>query len=240
MAKPKLAYKRILLKISGEALRGSKGFGIDQAILFDIAKEISTIHKLGVHVALVVGGGNIFRGLSGEKEGIDRVTGDQMGMLATLINSMALQDALEKTGLETRVQSAIEMNKIAEPFIPRKAVRHMQKGRVVIFGGGTGNPFFSTDTTAALRASEIGADIVMKATKVDGIYNKDPKKFKDAKRFKSLTYMDAIKRKLKVMDLTAVSLCMENEMPIMVFDLFKRGLIKKAVQGTNVGTLVYQ
>jgi uridylate kinase len=231
-------FKRILLKISGEALQGSKDFGLDSTTIYSIAQEIKTVHELGIQVAVVLGGGNIFRGTQGEKQGLDRVTGDQMGMLATIINSMAMQSALENIGVHTRVQSAIEMQKIAEPFIRRRAIRHLEKNRVVIFGGGTGNPFFTTDTTAALRASEIGAEVMMKATQVDGIYDKDPKKFPDAKKYESLTYMEAISKKLAIMDLTAVSLCMENKMPILVFSLHQSGNIRKAVLGEKIGTFV--
>ena len=234
---PQLKYKRILLKISGEALQGKAGYGIDINIATTIALEIKAVHDLGVEMAVVVGGGNIFRGINAP-ETIHRVTGDQMGMLATIINAMAMQNILENLGVPTRVQTAIEMSKIAEPFIRRRAMRHLEKKRVVIFGGGTGNPFFTTDTTAALRASEINADVVMKATMVDGIYDKDPKKFADAVLYQNLTYMDVISKKLKVMDLTAVSLCMENKMPILVFNLNTRGNIQKAVGGNPIGTLV--
>lgn len=233
-----LKYKRVLLKISGEALQGSKGFGFDMEVLKSIGSEIKAIHDLGAQIAIVVGGGNIFRGGNTKDNGIHRVTGDQMGMLATVINAMAMQSVLENMGVITRVQTAIEMSKIAEPFIRRRAIRHLEKGRVVIFGGGTGNPFFTTDTTAALRASEINADIVMKATMVDGIYDKDPKKFNDAVFLPNLSYMEVIEKKLKVMDLTAVSLCMENKMPILVFNLNTNGNIQKAVIGENIGTLV--
>lgn len=234
---PQLKYKRILLKISGEALQGKAGYGIDINVVTTIALEIKAVHDLGVEMAVVVGGGNIFRGINAP-EAIHRVTGDQMGMLATIINAMAMQNILENLGVPTRVQAAIEMSKIAEPFIRRRAMRHLEKKRVVIFGGGTGNPFFTTDTTAALRASEINADVVMKATMVDGIYDKDPKKFADAVLYQNLTYMDVISKKLKVMDLTAVSLCMENKMPILVFNLNTRGNIQKAVNGDPIGTLV--
>ncbi|EKD27453.1 MAG: uridylate kinase [uncultured bacterium] len=232
-----LKYKRILLKISGEALKGNLSYGIDTATLKLIAEDIREVHKLGVQIAIVVGGGNIFRGMNSEEQGIDRVTGDQIGMLATIINAMAIQNMLENLGVSTRVQTAIEMQKIAEPFIRRRTIRHLEKGRVVILGGGTGNPFFTTDTTAALRASEINADVVMKATMVDGIYDKDPKKHKDAKKYDTITYMEAISKKLRVMDLTAVSLCMENKMPIYVFNL-SSGNIKDVVLGKNIGTLV--
>lgn len=234
---PQLKFKRILLKISGEALQGKAGYGIDIEMVTTIALEIKAVHDLGAEMAVVVGGGNIFRGINAP-ETIHRVTGDQMGMLATIINAMAMQNILENLGVPTRVQTAIEMSKIAEPFIRRRAMRHLEKKRVVIFGGGTGNPFFTTDTTAALRASEINADVVMKATMVDGIYDKDPKKFDDAVLYQNLTYMDVISKKLKVMDLTAVSLCMENKMPILVFNLNTRGNIQKAVNGDPIGTLV--
>lgn len=234
---PQLKFKRVLLKISGEALQGNAGYGIDIEMATTIALEIKAVHDLGVEIAVVVGGGNIFRGINAP-ETIHRVTGDQMGMLATIINAMAMQNILENLGVPTRVQSAIEMSKIAEPFIRRRAMRHLEKKRVVIFGGGTGNPFFTTDTTAALRASEINADVVMKATMVDGIYDKDPKKFPDAVLYQNLTYMDVISKKLKVMDLTAVSLCMENKMPILVFNLNTRGNIQKAIRGDTIGTLV--
>ena len=233
-----LKFKRILLKISGEALQGKQGYGIDFTVLRRIAEEIKAVHDLKVQTAIVIGGGNIFRGVGSGDEFIQRVTGDYMGMLATVINAMAMQSMLENVGVPTRVQTAIEMSKIAEPFIRRRAIRHMEKGRVVIFGGGTGNPFFTTDTTAALRASEIGAEVVMKATKVDGIYDKDPKKHDDAKLFENLHYMEVIEKKLRVMDLTAVSLCMENKMPILVFNLNTNGNIQKAVLGKKVGTLV--
>ena len=238
MEKINIQYKRILLKISGEALQGDRGYGLDPKTICFIAEEIKKVYELKVQMAIVIGGGNIFRGIHGEENGIDRVTGDQMGMLATIINSMALQNALEKVGIPTRVQTSIEMQKMAEPFIPRRAMRHLEKGRVVIFGGGTGNPFFSTDTAAALRASEIKADVVMKATRVDGVYDKDPKKNPDAKKYDSLSYMDAISNKLKVMDLTAVSLCMENKMPILVFNLLEKDNIQKAVQGETIGSFV--
>src|SRR5216117_937748 len=213
-------YRRILLKLSGEALGGQSGVGIDPEAVQDMAEQIREVRELGVQVVVVVGGGNIFRGLSGSERGIERATGDYMGMLATVINSLALQDALEKLGVATRVQSAITMHQVAEPFIRRRAVRHLEKGRVVIFGGGTGNPYFSTDTAAALRANEIGAEVVLKATKVDGIYDSDPKKNPDAKRYDRITYAEALVKQLGVMDSTAFSLCMDK-MPIIVFDLFK-------------------
>src|ERR1700712_4987689 len=236
---PAVKYKRIVLKLSGEVLRGGKsGDPIDSDVLSRVGEQVKEIYELGVQICLVIGGGNIFRGLSGEKRGVDRTTGDYMGMLATVINSLALMDCLEKMGVTTRVQSAIPMNQIAEPFILRRAVRHLEKGRVVIFAAGTGNPYFSTDTTAALRASELHADIIMKATKVDGIYNKDPKKYPDAVKYDELTFIDALKQRLNVMDSTAFSLCLDNNVPILVFDLSDEHAIKRAVMGEKVGTLV--
>ncbi len=231
-------YKRILLKLSGEALGGPDGLNISAPAVADMAEQIREVRELGVQVVIVVGGGNIFRGLSGSKRGIERATGDYMGMLATVINALALQDALEKIGVPTRVQSAISMSQVAEPFIRRRAVRHMEKGRVVIFGGGTGNPYFSTDTTAALRANEIGADVVLKATKVDGVYDSDPKENPRAKRYSKITYTEALQKQLKVMDATAFSLCMDNKMPIVVFDLFQQHNLKRVILGERVGTLV--
>jgi uridylate kinase len=231
-------YQRILLKLSGEALGGQTGTGIDAESVTDMARQIREVRELGVEVVVVIGGGNIFRGVQGSERGIERATGDYMGMLATVINALALQDALEKQGVATRVQSAITMHQVAEAFIRRRAVRHLEKGRVVIFGGGTGNPFFSTDTAAALRANEIGAEVILKATKVDGIYDSDPKKNPSAKRYTQLTYLDALQRQLKVMDSTAFSLCMDNKMPIIVFDLFKPHNLRKVVMGEKVGTLV--
>src|SRR5215469_15996351 len=231
-------YGRILLKLSGEGLGGDSGIGISSQAVQDMANQIREVRDLGVQVVVVVGGGNIFRGLPGSERGIERATGDYMGMLATVINSLALQDALEKLGVATRVQTAITMSQIAEPFIRRRAVRHLEKGRVVIFGGGTGNPYFSTDTAAALRANEIGAEVILKATKVDGIYDSDPKKNPSAKRFAEITYLDALQRQLKVMDSTAFSLCMDNKMPIIVFDFSKPHNLKRVVQGEKVGTLV--
>ena len=225
--------------MSGEALKDVKnGDCLDSAILKKLAVELKQIHSLGVQICLVVGGGNIFRGLSGAKSGVDRTTGDYMGMLATVINGLALMNALEKEGVPVRVQTAIPMEKVAEPFIVRRAVRHLEKGRVVIFVAGTGNPYFSTDTTAALRASEINADCILKATKVDGIYNKDPKKFPDAVKYDALSYMDAIEKRLAVMDSTAFSMCMDNKIPIIVFDMGGAGNIKKAVEGQRIGTIV--
>jgi uridylate kinase len=231
-------YGRILLKLSGEALGGETGIGISPQAVQDMANQIREVRDLGVQVVVVVGGGNIFRGLPGSERGIERATGDYMGMLATVINALALQDALEKVGVATRVQSAISMAQVAEAFIRRRAVRHLEKGRVVIFGGGTGNPYFSTDTAAALRANEIGAEVILKATKVDGIYDSDPKKNATAKRFSEITYIDALRLQLKVMDSTAFSLCMDNQMPIIVFDLFRPHNLKRVVLGEKVGTLV--
>ncbi len=239
MIKPgKAKYRRILLKLSGEALGGQSGIGICPEAIHDMACQIGEVRQLGVEVVIVVGGGNIFRGLAGSERGIERATGDYMGMLATVINALALQDALEKNGVATRVQSAITMAQVAEPFIRRRAVRHLEKGRVVIFGGGTGNPYFSTDTAAALRANEIGAEVILKATKVDGIYDSDPKKNSKAKRYEQITYLEALQRQLKVMDSTAFSLCMDNKMPIIVFDLFTPHNLKRVVLGEEVGTLV--
>jgi len=235
--KPAPKYRRILLKLSGEAL-GGDAFGINPEAIHEMASQIREVREMNVEVVIVVGGGNIFRGLQGSERGIERATGDYMGMLATVINALALQDALEKKGVETRVQSAINMSQVAEPFIRRRAVRHLEKGRVVIFGGGTGNPYFSTDTTAALRANEIGAEVILKATKVDGVYDSDPKKNNSAKRFAQISYLEALQRQLKVMDSTAFSLCMDNKMPIIVFDFAKPGNLVRVVQGEKVGTLV--
>src|SRR5512134_2739898 len=234
-AQPK--YRRILLKLSGEALGGESGVGIHPASVQNMAEQVREVRDLGVQVVIVLGGGNIFRGLAGSEKGIERATGDYMGMLATIINSLALQDALEKTGVATRVQSAITMAQVAEPFIRRRAVRHLEKGRVVIFGGGTGNPYFSTDTAAALRANEIGAEVILKATKVDGIYDSDPKKNPKAKRYSRIKYSEALQRQLKVMDSTAFSLCMDNKMPIIVFDVFRPHNLKRVLMGEPVGTL---
>jgi uridylate kinase len=231
-------YKRILLKLSGEALGGEAGVSISAEAVQGMAQQIREVRDLGVEVVIVIGGGNIFRGLPGSERGIERATGDYMGMLATVINSLALQDALEKLGVATRVQSAITMSQVAEPFIRRRAVRHLEKGRVVIFGGGTGNPYFSTDTAAALRANEIGAEVILKATKVDGIYDSDPKQNSAAKRFSQISYIDALQKQLKVMDSTAFSLCMDNKMPIIVFDFFRAHNLKRVVMGEKVGTLV--
>ena len=237
---PGVKYRRILLKLSGEALMGDKGFGIEKTVLSGIADEIIDVHSLGVEIALVIGGGNIFRGLAGSTSGMDRASADYMGMLATVINALALQDALESRGAKTRVMSAIEMARLAEPYIRRRAIRHLEKGRLVIFGAGTGNPFFTTDTAASLRAMEIGADIVMKATRVDGVYDKDPKKFKDARMFRRLSYMDVLNRHLAVMDSTAISLCHDNKLPILVFNMTKPGNIRRVVLGEPLGTLVVE
>src|SRR5450755_2510322 len=232
------AYKRILLKISGEALAAGQGFGVDNTRVHEIAAEIAEVHRLGVQIAIVVGGGNFFRGVAEQAKEMDRVSADHMGMLATVINALALQDALEKQGVWTRVMSAIEMNQVAEPFIRRRAMRHMEKGRVVVFAGGTGNPYFSTDTVASLRAMEIKADAILKATKVDGIYDADPMKVPDAKKYSTLTYMDVLKQGLKVMDSTAISLCKDNNLPIIVFNLNQHGNIRRVVLGEKIGSLV--
>ncbi len=238
-APARVKYKRIVLKLSGEVLRnGTNGDPIDAPTLERISLQVKEIHNLGVQVCVVIGGGNIFRGLNGEKKGVDRTTGDYMGMLATVINGLALMDCLEKMGVTTRVQSAIPMNQIAEPFILRRAMRHLEKLRVVIFVAGTGNPYFSTDTTAALRASELHADIIMKATKVDGIYDKDPKKHPDAVKYEELSFVDALKQRLNVMDSTAFSLCLDNNVPILVFNLNDEHAIRRAVLGEKIGTLV--
>jgi uridylate kinase len=234
---PQPHYRRILLKLSGEVLSDGND-PIASSVADGIAQQIKEIHALGVQVAVVIGGGNIWRGLTASHVGMDRTTADYMGMLATVINGLALQDALERNGVLTRVQTAIEMKNVAEPFIRRRAIRHLEKNRVVIFVAGTGNPFFSTDTTAALRASEINADVVLKATKVDGIYDSDPKKNPQAKRFTKITYSEALSRRLAVMDSTAFSLCMDNHVPIIVFDMFKKGNLKRVVSGESVGTLV--
>lgn len=231
-------YKKILLKLSGEALMGDQEFGISSDVIASYAKQIKEIVDLGVEVSIVIGGGNIFRGLSGAAQGVDRVTGDHMGMLATVINSLALQNSIEKLGVPTRVQTAIEMPKVAEPFIKRRAQRHLEKGRVVIFGAGTGNPYFTTDTAAALRAIEMETDVVIKATKVDGIYDKDPVKYPDAKKYETVTYNEVLAKDLKVMDATAISLCRENKLPIIVFNSLIEGNLKKVVIGEHIGTIV--
>ena len=231
-----VAYKRVMLKISGEALSGANGFGFDFEVVGRIAREVKTLVDMGVEVGLVVGGGNIWRGRTGE--GMDRTTADHMGMLATCINALALQDALEGIGVMTRVQTAIEMKEIAEPFIRRRAVRHLEKGRVVIFGAGSGNPYFSTDTAAALRAAEIEADVILLAKNVDGVYDKDPNKFADAKKYDKRTYMEVIEQGLQVMDTTATTLCMDNNIPILVFGISEEGNIKKVMEGQKIGTIV--
>ena len=231
-------YKKILLKLSGEALMGDQEFGISSDVITSYAKQIKEIVDLGVEVSIVIGGGNIFRGISGAAQGVDRVTGDHMGMLATVINSLALQNSIEKLGVPTRVQTAIEMPKVAEPFIKRRAQRHLEKGRVVIFGAGTGNPYFTTDTAAALRAIEMETNVVIKATKVDGIYDKDPVKYPDAKKYETVTYNEVLAKDLKVMDATAISLCRENKLPIIVFNSLIEGNLKKVVMGEHIGTTV--
>ena len=236
--KAKPAYKRVLLKISGEALEGKQDLGIDPVEVRSIAEQIKEIKNLGVEVAVVVGGGNLFRGHAAAERGMDRSTADYMGMLATVINSLALQDALEKINVHTRVLTAIEMQEIAEPYIRRRAMRHLEKGRVVIFAGGTGNPYFTTDTTAALRAIEINADAILKATKVDGVFSADPKIDRNAKKYDRLQYLQVLKRRLKVMDATAISLCMDNRLPIVVFNLLKPGNIKRVIMGQKIGTRV--
>ena len=233
-----IKYKRILLKLSGEALAGEQGYGIDPAVINGIAAEIKEVVDLGVEVALVIGGGNIFRGVAASSKGMDRASADYMGMLATVMNSLAMQDALEKQGVNTRVQSAIDMQQIAEPYIRRRAVRHLEKGRVVIFSAGTGNPYFTTDTAASLRAMEIHAEVILKATKVDGIYSADPNKDKNAIKLPSLTYLEVLQRGLQVMDATATSLCMDNNLPMIIFDMTCRDNIKKVVLGEQIGTIV--
>ncbi len=233
-----MKYKRILLKLSGEALAGSQGGGICQETLKGLCEELKAVHDQGVEIGIVIGGGNIHRGVAGATIGMDRTTSDHMGMLATIINSIAVQDCLERIGVDTRVLTAVEMKKIAEPYIRRRAVRHLEKGRVVIFAGGTGNPYFTTDTAASLRASEIDAEIIMKATKVDGVYDKDPVSHDDAKMYDSLSYVDIINQRLKVMDSTAITFCMDNNINIIVFNVFEKGNIQKAVNGDKIGTLV--
>ncbi|MGE5682897.1 MAG: UMP kinase [Bacillota bacterium] len=235
---PELKYKRLLLKLSGESLMGKKGHGIEPSVLDFFSTEIKKVHDIGVQVGIVIGGGNIYRGLSANEQGIDRVTGDQMGMLATVINSLALQNACEHKGIFTRLMSAIHMEEIAEPYIRRRAIRHLEKGRVVIFGAGTGHPYFSTDTAAALRAVEIEADAIVKGTRVDGIYDSDPEKNPGAFRFETISYLDILKNRLRVMDLTAISLCQENDLPLIVFNMDKPDNLLKVVMGENVGTTV--
>ena len=231
-------YKRIILKVTGEVFAGTGNFGIDGQAIKAFAQEIKEVKELGCELALVIGGGNIFRGAVASEIGMERASADTMGMLATVINSLALQDALEKTGVSTRVLSAIEMRQVAEPYIRRRATRHLEKGRVVIFAGGTGNPYFTTDTTASLRAMEIGAEVILKATKVDGVYDADPFKYEGATKFTQLTYIEVLNRQLKVMDLTAISLCMEKELPIIVFNIMEKGNIKRVISGEAIGTLV--
>jgi uridylate kinase len=236
MSRP--SFSRVLLKLSGESLAGDQGYGIDPQTINAIAREISEIVADGVQLALVIGGGNIFRGLAASSKGMDRASADYMGMLATMINSLAMQDALEKAGVATRVQSAIAMAEVAEPYIRRRAMRHLEKGRVVIFGAGTGNPYFTTDTAASLRAMEINAQVILKGTKVDGMYSADPKKDPNAVKLPKLTYIDVLKKGLQVMDATAISLCMDNKLPIIVFDLTVEGNIKKVINGEEIGTIV--
>jgi uridylate kinase len=236
MSRP--AFKRILLKLSGEALAGEQGFGINSQVIQSIAKGVAVAHETGVEIGIVIGGGNIFRGVAASANGMDRASSDYMGMLATCINALALQDALEKANVYTRVQSAIEMAEIAEPYIRRRAIRHLEKKRVVIFAAGTGNPYFTTDTAAALRAMEIGAEVIMKATKVDGVYDKDPAKFQDAVKFEELSYIEVLNKRLNVMDSTAISLCMDNELPILTFNLKDPGNILRAIRGERIGTLI--
>ncbi len=233
-----MKYKRVLLKLSGESLMGKKSFGIDNERLSEYAQQIKDIHDAGIEVAIVIGGGNIFRGVQAEEGGMDRTHGDYMGMLATMINSMALQAALESAGIKTRLQSAIEMKEIAEPFVRRRAVRHLEKGRVVIFGAGTGNPYFTTDSAASLRAIEINADVILKGTRVDGIYSADPEKDPTAKKYDTITFDDVYENGLKVMDMTAFTLCKENDLPIIVFDMDTPGNLRKVLEGDNVGTVV--
>ena len=238
MSDTSLKYKRIILKVTGEIFSGEQNFGIDGKTVKAFAQEIKDVKDMGCELALVIGGGNIFRGAIASEIGMDRASADTMGMLATVINSLALQDALEKCGVSTRVLSAIEMRQVAEPYIRRRATRHLEKGRVVIFAGGTGNPYFTTDTTASLRAMEVGAEVILKATKVDGVYDADPVKFPSATKFDELTYIEVLNRELKVMDSTAISLCMDNNLPIIVFNLMVKGNIKRVVSGENIGTLV--
>ncbi len=235
-----LAFKRVLLKLSGEALAAGQGFGVDETRIHQIASELADVHSLGVEIAIVVGGGNFFRGVAEQARDMDRVAADHMGMLATVINAIALQDALEKHGVFTRVMTAIEMNQVAEPFIRRRAIRHLEKGRIVIFAAGTGSPYFSTDTAASLRAMEIKADAILKATKVDGVYDADPVLVKDAKMFDRISYMDVLKLGLKVMDSTAISLCKDNNLPIVIFNLNRTGNIRRVVTGEKIGSLVTQ
>ena len=236
MKKP--VYKRVLLKLSGEALQGRLGYGVDPKVATSIANQVKEVHEMGVDLAVVIGGGNIFRGLQASKAGMDRATADYIGMLATVMNSLVLQDAFEKVGVHTRVQSAIEIQELAEPYIRRRAMRHLEKKRVLIFAAGTGNPFFTTDTAAALRAVEINADVIMKATKVDGVYTADPVKVKSAKKYQKVRYIDVLRKRLEVMDATAISLCMDHKMPIIVFNLTQSGNIRRVITGENIGTRV--
>jgi uridylate kinase len=236
----KPAYKRVLLKLSGEALAGKDGYGINTQTIAEIAEDVKEAFDLGVEIGIVIGGGNIFRGVAASAKGMDRSSSDYMGMLATCINALALQDSLEKIGIKTRVQTAIKMEQIAEPYIRRKAVRHLEKGRVVIFGAGTGNPYFTTDTAASLRAMEINADVILKATKVDGVYDKDPELHKDAVMFTDITYLDVLQKKLQVMDSTAVSLSMDNKLPIVTFNLGVRGNIRRVLMGDKIGTRIHK
>lgn len=238
MPSASLKYKRVILKVTGEVLAGAQRFGIDGKMVQAFAEEIKEVKEMGCEMALVMGGGNIFRGAEAGEWGMERATADTMGMLATVINSLALQDALEKIGVSTRVMSAIEMRQVAEPYIRRRATRHLEKGRVVIFAGGTGNPYFTTDTTASLRAMEIGAEVILKATKVDGVYDADPLKHQGAKRYGELTYIEVLNKELKVMDSTAISLCMDNHLPIVVFNIMEKGNIKRVVSGEEIGTVV--
>lgn len=233
-----MTYKRVLIKLSGEALQGSQSYGIMPQTIASLAQQIAEIQQMGVEVAIVIGGGNIFRGVAGSMAGMDRANADYMGMLATVINGVALQDAIEAQGVETRMQTALEIKEIAEPYIRRRAMRHLEKKRVVIFAAGSGNPYFTTDTAAALRAMEIQADVILKATQVDGVYDADPRKFPDAKRYERLTYLDVLSQNLKVMDSTAISLCMDNDLPILVFDLHTEGNMKRAVEGQRLGTFI--
>jgi uridylate kinase len=234
----KVAYKRVLLKLSGEALAGKQEFGIDTEVISRLASEIKSVHDLGIEIAIVIGGGNIFRGIAGTAKGMDRTSSDYMGMLATVINSLALQDCLEKLGVFTRVMTAIEIHQLCEPYIRRRAIRHLEKGRLVIFAAGTGNPYFTTDTAACLRAMEIGADIIMKATRVEGVYSSDPLKDANATFYKSLDYLDVLQQGLKVMDSAAISLCMDHRLPVLVFNLTKAGNFKRAAMGDDIGTFV--
>ncbi len=236
---PNPPYKRVLLKIGGEALAGESGYGIEEAVLSRMADEVKEVHDLGCEIALVIGGGNIFRGLAASTRGMARATADYMGMLATLMNSLAMQEALESIEVQTRVMSALTVSEVAEPYIRRRATRHLEKGRIVIFAAGTGNPYFTTDTAASLRAMEIGAQIIFKATKVDGIYDADPVQVADANRYQEVTYIEVLQKNLKVMDSTAISLCMDNALPILVFSMLESGNIKRAIQGERVGTLVH-